>query len=146
MKIYLKIDKKLKKFWVPIDSFLPWTQNSNCSPRHCVSPQISTFGPAHIDLIGTFGSASKQISCQKKCHLASSTLKKFQSFCINAGCKLRWFLAFFIRKYSIFGRKIAQNDHSVPKMCPKCAPWYSYQKWRSMGADTVYNHKLDTIA
>merc|ERR1712051_691941 len=63
--IYLKFEKKFKKTDVHIDSFLPWTQNLNCSPRHCVRPQISTFGLGHIYLIRTFDNAKKQISCQK---------------------------------------------------------------------------------
>ena len=49
-----------------IDIFLPWTQNLNCSLRPCVSPQIPTFGPRHIYLIGTFDNANKQVLSKKR--------------------------------------------------------------------------------
>jgi hypothetical protein len=63
--ICCKVSENLPGNWGRSDSFLPWTQKLNCSLQPCVSLQVSTFGPGHIYLIGTFDNANKLVSYQK---------------------------------------------------------------------------------
>ena len=66
MANYQKIDRKLKKYWGQIDSFLPWTQNWKWTLRPSFCNQVKNSCVLKYIFVRSFDFGTKQGLCVKK--------------------------------------------------------------------------------